>query len=414
MPKLIRPALARSKGKAVDREEALRLLKEGQVEEWDRRRSTGEEIPSLEKANLGRANLIDANLIDANLGGANLDGANLGGADLRGADLRGADLRGADLRGANLSEADLRWADLRVAFLGGANLSEANLIDANLGGANLDGANLGGADLSGADLGGANLIDANLSEARMSATVLCSLNLSEVQGLGSVQHDGPSSIGSDTLFLSKGRIPDSFLQACGLFPWEVLSARLYDPNLTPHEVSELLYKVFDKRTHGPIFIGGLFISHSWKNSDFVDMLYERLTKEGVSVWLDRHHAVAGPLQKQIYDAIRVNDVVLIVLSKAAIESDWVENELEMARKKEKEEKRDVLCPIALDDSWKSKLEPDDPYRGLWRTLTAKNVLDFSMWNSGEFESTYEKLIRGLKIYYPPADKSATSDSITER
>src|SRR5208337_166132 len=117
-----------------------------------------------------------------------------------------------------------------------------------------------------------------------------SLDLSEVQGLSSVQHDGPSSIGSDTLVLSKGRIPDTFLQGCGLAPWEVLSARLYDPNLTPHEVSELLYKVFDKRTHGPIFIGGLFISHSWENSEFVDMLCERLKREGANVWLDRHDA----------------------------------------------------------------------------------------------------------------------------
>jgi hypothetical protein len=64
----------------------------------------------------------------------------------------------------------------------------------------------------------------------------------------------------------------------------------------------------------------------------------------------------------------------------------------------------LLSPIALDDAWKSKLARDDSFRGLWRTLTAKNVLDFSKWNSGEFESTYEKLIRGLKIYDPPADK----------
>jgi hypothetical protein len=383
----------------VDKEEALRLLKEGQVEEWNRRRSSGEEIPSLEEADLRGANLFEANLSEANLSRADLSEAYLGGANLR-----AAFLEGADLSGAELGEANLRGADLSEAYLGGANLRAAYL----------EGADLRGADLRGADLGYANLGGANLSEAWMSATVLCSLNLSKVQGLGSVKHTGPSSIGTDTLVLSKGRIPDTFLQGCGLAPWEVLSARFYDPNLTPHEVTELLYKIVDKRTHGPIFIGGLFISHSWQNSDFVDMLYERLTKEGVSVWLDRHHAVAGPLQKQIHEAIRVNDVVLIVLSKAAIESDWVENELEMARKKEKEEKRDVLCPIALDDSWKSKLEPDDPYRGLWRTVTGKNVLDFSKWNSGEFESPYEKLIRGLKKYYPPADKSAGSDSTAEK
>ena len=96
--------------------------------------------------------------------------------------------------------------------------------------------------------------------------------------------------------------------------------------------------------------------------------------------------VAGPLQKQVSRAIRLNDVVLLVLSEASIKSDWVENELDMARRKEKEENRDVLCPVALDESWKAKafdLETDD--RALWRTLTHKNILDFSGWKTKAFD-----------------------------
>ncbi len=199
----------------------------------------------------------------------------------------------------------------------------------------------------------------------------------------------------------------SFLRECGLSHWEILNARLYDPKLTPHEISELQYAIFDKRAHGPLFIGGVFISYSWKDTKFVDILYERLKKEEASVWLDRHDMVAGSLQKQIHRAIRLNDIVLLVLSKSAIQSDWVENELEMARKKEKEENRDVLCPIALDDSWKSKLDRDESDRALWRTLTKKNVLDFSKWKTKAFEPVYQKLVRGLKIWYPPADKASS-------
>ena len=112
----------------------------------------------------------------------------------------------------------------------------------------------------------------------------------------------------------------------GLASWEILNVRLYDPSLTPHEITDLQYQIFDRRVHGPLFIGGVFISYSWKDTKFVDKLYGRLIKEQASVWLDRHDAVAAPLQKQIDRAIRLNDIVLLVLSETSIQSDWVENQ----------------------------------------------------------------------------------------
>jgi uncharacterized protein YjbI with pentapeptide repeats len=440
----------------MERDEALSLLKESRVEEWNQRRQREEEISSLSgadlseahlyqanlsRANLSRAKLSGANLSQANLSRANLSQANLSQAELREADLSQADLSradlsGADLSGAGLIGADLYQADLSRANLNGANLSRAKLRGANLSRAKLRGANLIGADLSQANLSGASLSGANLSEADLSQANLSQANLmranlreanltesnlqnamtgwtlftfvdlSTVKGLDSIYHSGPSSIGQETLANSKVRIPEPFLKGCGFTPWEILSCRLYDPNLTPHEISELQYQVFDKRANGPLFIGGVFISYSWSNAKFVDKLYARLKEEQASVWLDRHDMVAGALQKQIHRAIRLNDIVVLVLSKASIESDFVANELEMARKKEKEEKRDVLCPIALDGAWKKKMDADEPNRALWLTLKQKNVLDFSKWKTKAFEPVYEKLVRGLKINYPRSDQTA--------
>ena len=82
-----------TRGRALDRDEELKLLKEGQVEEWNRLRSSRKEIPSLEKADLRYANL---------------HGATLRWATLSKADLSGATLSEADLSGANLSEANPR------------------------------------------------------------------------------------------------------------------------------------------------------------------------------------------------------------------------------------------------------------------------------------------------------------------
>jgi hypothetical protein len=299
--------------------------------------------------------------------------------DLRGAVLRGADLRGADLRGAHLERANLRYPNLTGAVLFQADLS--------------------GADLTGADLSGA----------RCGSTIFADIDLSEVEGLDSVVHRGPSPISTSTLVLSKGKIPEGFLRRCGLSPWEVLTAKLYDPVTTPTGLAELQYQIFDALMKGRSMINGCFISYSWKDAKFVDKLRDRLVKEGVNVWLDRHDMVAGTIQDQVWRAIQVHHVALLVLSKDSVESDWVENELDMARAKEKAEGRAVLCPVALDDAWKAKVaakdKPGDPSRPLWRTLTQKLIVDFS--KRGGFDEAFEKLLRGLKTNYGTADTPAS-------
>ena len=71
----------------------------------------------------------------------------------------------------------------------------------------------------------------------------------------------------------------------------------------------------------------------------------------------------------------------------------------MARRKERDECRDVLCPMALDDSWKSKLDPECDDRQLSRTLTKKNILDFSNRKTKAFDEPFQKLVDGIKVYY---------------
>ena len=83
------------------------------------------------------------------------------------------------------------------------------------------------------------------------------------------------------------------------------------------------------------------------------------------------------------------------LSENSVKSDWVEAELKMARKKEKEEARDVLCPVCLDESWKSKVESSV----LWGQLEKKYVIDFSGWKTKKFGPQFEKLLNGIKKYY---------------
>ncbi len=313
-------------------------------------------------------------------------------------DLDGADLRHADIPGAYLVRADLNGANLV-----GANLTRSDLYEANLSGANFVRANLFQANLSKAYLWRSNFGRANLSESKLSmakcwVTFFSANDLSEVIDLNKVEHGGPSTIGIDTLRLSKGKIPEFFLRGCGLSDWEIESAKLYTPDLSNEEIINIQNRIFEIRARQPLQISSLFISYSHEDNQFVDKLESYLTEKGIRFWRDVHDLKAGRLEKQIDRAMRLNPTVLLVLSKDSIQSDWVEHEVKSARGLEKELGRDVLCPVTLDEFWKEPM-------GTWSQVLMDQVkkyhiLDFSKWKDEVvFNSMFGRLVEGLDLFY---------------
>src|SRR5258706_3879139 len=318
-------------------EEQLSILKQG-VKVWNewRLKNIGREI-DLSHVVFKNANLIEANLV----------GANLSDADLESADLSEADFRGANFRQSNLSDANLSNANLR-----GANLIQADFWQTHLMGTILIGADLSKADLSSANFSQAYLDNVNLSESIMGLTKFSEIDLSKINGLETVTHEGPSTIGTNTIQRSKGKIPVTFLRGCGLSDADIEYAKLANPELSNEEINKILYEIYDLRASQALQISPLFISYSHTDAEFVDKLEGHLTEKGIRFWRDIHHAKAGRLEKQIDKAIRQNPTVLLILSEHSIKSDWVEHEVRTARGLEKEMGRDVLVPVALDDSWK--------------------------------------------------------------
>ena len=104
------------------------------------------------------------------------------------------------------------------------------------------------------------------------------------------------------------------------------------------------------------------------------------------------------METQIDRAIRLNPTVLLVLSENSVESDWVEWESAKARELEKELGRDVLCPVALDEAWKTCSWPG-PLR---RQIEDYHILDFSGWrDTATLERQFGKLLDGLSLFYNP-------------
>lgn len=338
----------------------------------------------LRGADLFRASLLRADLVNAKLDGAHLALAKCGEAGLYQVSLRGAWLGAADFDRAILTDADLTEVRAEGVDFRGANLVQAGLYAAHLPNAVFAQANLAWAALSKANLRGASFflaqpLDTNLSGADLTHVVLDStafgnVDLSGVKGLDTVVHRGPSSVGIDTIYRSKGRIPEAFLRGAGV------------PEDFIRRIPSLLAQPFPFHS--------CFISYSSKDQDFAERLYEDLQSQGVRCWFAPEDMKIGALIRPAIDgAIHRQEKLLLILSESSISSQWVEQEVETALAKERREKRLVLFPIRLDDAvlrekagWASYLK------------NTRHVGDFCRWkHAGAYQSAFARLLRDLRV-----------------
>ncbi len=344
-------------------EEHVKILKQG-GEAWNKWR--------LENPN------VKPDLREADFSGANLRRLRRGEpfvyVSLKKANLRGADLRGANLLGADLAEADLSRTDLI-----GATLRKANLGGADLTGATVSNATLCEAYLAWTILSHANLRGADMTKCVMRATVVAGVDLSRVKGLETIEHEGPSTIGIDTIYRSGGNIPEVFLRGCG--------------------VSDDFIATI-KAIAGGIQFYSCFISYSSKDQEFATRLYIDLQSNGVRCWFAPDDIQGGKkLHEQLDIAIRVHEKLLLILSPHSMNSEWVKTEIATAREREVQEKKQVLFPIRLVDfetirKW--KCFDSDRGKDSAREIREYFIPDFSNWTEpASYRKAFDRLLRDL-------------------
>ena len=320
--------------------EHLEILKQG-GQAWNFWRISHPDVrPELSRAELNHADLTAANLRDADLSRAHLVGAHLDHADLSRARLTGADLSGADF-----TEADLSHSDLSSSHLIGADFSRTTL--------------------TGADF----------SDARLIATTFANNDLSEVKGLEAVRHYGPSSIGIDTIYGSRGEIPEIFLRGCGI------------PESFIVQIPALVAAL------EPIQFYSCFISYSSKDHPFAERLHADLQNKGVRCWFAPEDLKIGDrFRDRIDESIRLHDKLLIVLSENSVASPWVSDEVESAIERERREGRTVLFPIKIDDA---VMESKQAWAATIRRT--RHIGDFTRWkNHDSYQKAFDRLLRDLK------------------
>lgn len=94
----------------------------------------------------------------------------------------------------------------------------------------------------------------------------------------------------------------------------------------------------------------VFISYSHQDKKFVDRLAVQLVQQKVNVWLDRWELKVGDsLINKIQDAIVGASALLVILSKASVDSEWCRKELNSGLMRELGEKRVIVLPVVIDD-----------------------------------------------------------------
>jgi uncharacterized protein YjbI with pentapeptide repeats len=309
----------------------------------------------------------------------NLD--TLEGADLRGLNFEMAYLVEANLQGANLQDANLRYADLLEA-----NLRKANLRYATLSETSLEEADFGGADLSSAILNDCTLERTNFRNAVFRSTVFANLDLRGAIGLDEAIIVGPCTVGIDTICLSKGTIPLGFLQGVGI-PADLI------------HYSQALIAT-------PMEYFSCFICHAEKDQPFADALRAELIANNVRCWHYRYDLRGGAFwRKQIDDAIRAQDKLLLICSKESLERPNVMEEVLIAIEQERKLGKQKLFPIRLDDfvlsqemtSLYERVPPRQRREDWLSYLRNYHISDFREWKTRlSYEREFQRLLSDLK------------------
>lgn len=326
-------------------------------------------LPDLAGAQLSKINLRDVNLSAADLSGANLQRATLVNGNLSGANLSSAKLARATLRDASLSNANLREVDLHHAELRGAHLDAADLTLANFRKTSLQNAHLNDATLVRTDFLGATLTGCDLAGAQLSETNFSDTSLAAAYGLDSCRHLAPSTIDHRTLDRS-GALPRPFLEGCGL-PGDVVDRQFAGDTGTTCRC---------------------FISYSHKDEELARKLRADLESRHIECFLACDDMLAGDkILERVHREIGERDRVLLLLSAASVNSEWVEREVKRALYEEDRRRRTVLVPIdldnaieATDEAWAMQLKID------------REVATFSDWRDHQsYRLGLQKLVSAL-------------------
>lgn len=135
------------------------------------------------------------------------------------------------------------------------------------------------------------------------------------------------------------------------------------------------------------------IGYSNKDTAFVNKLYTDLQARGVPCLLvDQDLKIGDKLREEIYRAVRQLDKLLLVLSEHAIASKWVEEAVDVALDRERQQPGTyLLFPLLLDDT----VLDTEKY---WAIAVRQRLIgNFTNWQQdAEYQQALQRVLRDLQ------------------
>src|SRR5499426_1313663 len=151
----------------------------------------------------------------------------------------------------------------------------------------------------------------------------------------------------------------------------------------------------------PIEYYSCFISYAGKDHAFVERLYADLQNKGVLCWFAPENMKIGDrIHPRIDETIRFYDKLLLVLSKTSVASQWVEQEVETALARERQQGTTILFPVQIDNTVRT-LETG------WPALirNTRNIGDFRRWKTHDvYQKAFDRLLRDLTSAERPSGR----------
>jgi len=345
---------------------------------WERSVFTGLDLTGadlrvcmLQGFNFVNCDFSDANLNDVSMGFSLFQSCKFNHADMRQTHPGSSRFYGGSFKGTNLERAYMAEGIFIGADFTGANLVGVTAAWANFRRCIFDNANMRKMILQNCEMPQASLRGAQLHEAELMNTVLSGVNLTGATGLDAMRFSAPSAFDSEAAELS-GSLPLAFLRGCGL----------------ADEVIE-----FYESLSGAIQFNSCFISFAEADRNFTDRLYADLQARGVRCYYVPESGRTGErLRGSLMGAIQMHEKLLVVLSATSITRPWVESEVEAAFERERNERRDMLFPIRIDDSVMATKQA-------WaeEIRRTRRIGDFTNWQEPtNYASNLDRLIDDLR------------------
>jgi hypothetical protein len=142
------------------------------------------------------------------------------------------------------------------------------------------------------------------------------------------------------------------------------------------------------------------ISHATADQDLALRLWQDLQESNIRCWLSPD-ATKGSDQTRLAsdERIRIDDALIVVLSKASIDSDWIAGEVEQALELEREADRRILYAVEVDN-----VAPGLRHGWGGHIKDTRAIHDFRFWDDPtRYEEAYAGLLQDIQAEGPQDD-----------